>query len=176
MRGDILESEPLGLLKLDIVDVKYALFLCLQYICETEEVMEMLVYVLLCSSVLAKYMDARGKIFDIIDCMAELIGKDYKVEGRHTPMEVFGLLEKDVRRVLFENMTKPAKAEDDYEVIFAKKQLAKQLSKLSSGREAIFAETEDYLRQSGRYFQKRFSEIILIIDLICSSAKNTKLN
>jgi len=177
MRADILESEPFGCMNMDVVDVQYALFLCLQYVCETEEVAEMLIYVLFCSATVAEYMDAQDKIFDVIDCMAEVIGKDYEVKGQHGPMDVFGPLEKGVRRVLFENMIEPARTgAEGYEVISAKKQLAEHLALFRTGRVVVFDEAEEYLRQLGRYFERRFLEILSRIVSIWLSATNTNVN
>ncbi len=177
MRTDIFESEPFGRMKLEAVDIKYALFLCLQYVCETEEAAEMLIYVLLCSAILAEYMDAQEEIFDVIDCMAEVIGKDYEAEGQYRPMDVFGLLEKGARRVLFENMIGPARTgAEGYEVISAKKQLAEHLGFLRRGRAAVLEEAEEYLRQSGRYFERRFLEISSRIVSIRLSTTNTNVN
>jgi len=164
-------------MKLEAVDVKYALFLCLQYVHETEEAAEMLIYVLLCSATLAEYMDAQEEIFDVIDCMAEVIGKDYEVEGQYGPMDVFGLLEKGVGRVLFENMIGPARTgAEEYEVISAKKQLAEHLALFRTGSAVVFDEAEEYLRQSGRYFERRFLEILSRIFSIRLSATNTNVN
>lgn len=177
MRADILESGPFGCMKLEVVDVQYALFLCLQYVCETEEVSEMLIYVLLCSSILAEYMNTQEQIFDVIDCMAEVIGKDYEVEGQYGPMDVFRQLEKDVGRALFENMIGPARTgTEGYEVISAKKQLAEHLGLFRTGRIVVFDEAEEYLRQSGRYFERRFLEILSRIVSIWLSAANTNVN
>ena len=177
MRANILESGPFGSMRLEVVDVQYALFLCLQYVCETEKLTEMLIYVLLCSAALAEYMDAQDEIFDVIDCMAEVIGKDYEVEGQYGPMDVFGLLEKGVRRVLFENMIGPARTgAERYEVISAKKQLAEHLGSFKRVRAAGYNEAEEYLRQSGRYFERRFLEISWRIASIRLSATNTNVN
>ncbi len=177
MRAEILESEPFGCMKLEVVDVQYALFLCLQYVCETEEVAEMLIYVLLCSAILAEYMDAQEKIFDVIDCMAEVIGKDYEAEDQYGPMEVFGLLDRGVRRVLFENMIGLARTEaDSYGVISAKKQLAEHLALFRPGRVVVFDEAEEYLRQLGRYFERRFFDVLSWIASIWLSATNTNVN
>jgi len=177
MRADILESEPFGCMKMEAVDVQYALFLCLQYVCETEAVSEMLIYVLFCSATLAEYMDAQDKIFDVIDCMAEVIGKDYEVKGRHGPMDFFGQLEKGVRRVLFENMIGPARTgAEGYEVISAKKQLAEHLALFGSGRVVVFDEAEEYLRRLDRYFERRFLEVLSRIVSVWLSATNMNVN
>ena len=161
MRADILESDPFEFMKLKAVDVQYALFLCLQYVSGTEQVTQMLIYVLLCSAILADYTNAQEKIHDIIDCMAEVIGKDFAAEGRYGPMEIFGLLDKDSRRVLFKNMIKPAKSgPDNYEVIIAKKQLAEHLALFRPLRTLFFDDAETYLKQSGEYLHRRFSEIV----------------
>ena len=176
MRADILESEPFGCMRLEVVDVQYALFLCLQYVCETEAVSEMLIYVLFCSATLAEYMDAQDKILDVIDCMAEVIGKDYEVKGRHGPMEVFVPLEKGVRRVLFENMIEQARTgAEGYEVISAKKQFAEHLALFGRGR-VVLDDAEEYLRQLGRYFERRFLEVLSRIVSIWLSATNTNVN
>jgi hypothetical protein len=177
MRADILEIEPFGGMKLEVVDVQYALFLCLQYVCETEEVTEMLIYVLLSTAAIAENMDAQEKVFDVIDCMAEVISKDYEVKGQNGPMDVFGLLDKGVRRVLFENMIEPAgTGADGYEVVSATKQLAEHLTLFRTGRIVTFDEAEEYLRQSGRYFERRFLEILSRIVSIWLSAMNTSVN
>lgn len=177
MRGDMLENEPLGCMKLELVHVKYALFLCLQYVCETEKAAEMLVYVLLCSASLAEYFGEEEKIFDVIDCMVEVIGKDYKVEGQREPMDVFGLLEKDVCRILFENMIEPTRTETKgYEFISAKKQLSERLVLCRRERISAFDEADEYLRHSSRYFERRFSEILSRIISIWLSTRNTNVN
>jgi hypothetical protein len=161
MRADILESDPFEFMKLETVDVQYALFLCLQYVSDAEQVTQMLIYVLLCSAILADYTNAQKQIHDIIDCMAEVIGKDFAAEDRNGPMEIFGLLDKDTRRVLFKNMIGPAKPNpDSYEVIIAKKQLAERLALLKPARTALFDEAEVYLKQSGEYLHRRYSEIV----------------
>jgi hypothetical protein len=121
----------------------------------------MLIYVLLCSAILAEYTDAQEQLHDIIDCMAEVIGKDFAAESRYGPMEVFGLLDKDSRRVLFKNMIKLAKSDsDNYEVIIAKKQLAEHLALFRPVRTLFLDEAEVYLKQSGEYLHRRYSEIV----------------
>ena len=64
--------------KLESIHVRYAVLSCMNYTNKTSKLDEMLCYVLLCSYEVANKMKATERIFEVIDIMAEIIGRDYK--------------------------------------------------------------------------------------------------
>ena len=88
----------------DIIEIKYALLGCLAFTNKEDKLREMLLYVLLCSSIMDDKLSGKLSIFDIIDHMTGIIGQDYKNCEKHAPAEIINSLDKESRMALFKYM------------------------------------------------------------------------
>ena len=147
--------------KLEIFHVRYAMLSCMNYTNETSKLDEMLCYVLLCSYEVANKIKATERIFDVIDIMAELIGRDYKDETAYLPACIFAKLESISKQILFTNITTPGLITEHADLIYAKGQLESLLSSFDKNRFILTANPDTFLSNLNKHLQQRLNEIVV---------------
>ena len=147
--------------KLEMFHVRYAVLSCMNYTNQTNKLDEMLCYVLLCSYEVANKIKATERIFEVIDIMAEIIGRDYKDETAYLPARIFAKLESISKQILFTNITTPGLISEPADLIYARNQLENLLSSFDNNRFILTANPDIFLSNLNNHLQKRLNEIVV---------------